>query len=115
MPARTRVDNRLPRSDVTCISANKSQVLLLYYTLTNILNVQKPTWIYSSFYSQRQRWGTASNHSAPYAVATNDFLISLVWEETLESARAADSQAQHTLAEPFTPEGELDKPFTLLN
>lgn len=50
-----------------------------------------------------QRWGAASNHSAPYALATNDFLISLVWQEILEGVRAAASQAQ-ALTDPFTPE-----------
>lgn len=42
------------------------------------------------------KMGAAHNHSAPYAVATNDFLISWVWKEILEGERAADSQAKYS-------------------
>ena len=42
------------------------------------------------------KMGAASKHSAPYAAATNDFLISWVQQEILESVRAADSQAQRS-------------------
>lgn len=52
----------------------------------------------------------ASNHSASYAAAANDILISLVLQEILESVRAADPQAQCTHC-PFHAQEETGQTF----